>query len=182
MKFSIYGIFGKILKWFTSRSINMKKIFLVMATAAVLFSSCNQLKKTDMEQKSLFPKGEVIRSGNFSGDAWLKMLVADANSTFDTQIYNVTFEPEVRNSWHSHPGGQILLCTAGKGYYQERGKPVQLLQAGDVMEIRPDIVHWHGATPDGEFSHIGITTQVSKGAAVWYEAVTDEEYDNLKIK
>lgn len=94
-------------------------------------------------------------------------------------MYNVTFEPRCRNYWHSHPGGQILLVTSGEGYYQEKGQPARLLKAGDVVKIKLDIIHWHGATPDSEFVHIGISTQVSKGAAVWYEPVSDEEYSQI---
>jgi quercetin dioxygenase-like cupin family protein/pimeloyl-ACP methyl ester carboxylesterase len=133
---------------------------------------------TDMDtQKDIFPKGEKIANSNFSGTAWLQMLVTSAE-TFDCTVGNVTFERGVRNSWHSHPGGQILLCTSGKGYYQEKGKPVRLLQAGDVVEILPNVVHWHGATPDSEFTHIAIGTATGKGAAVWLEPVTDEEYNS----
>lgn len=129
--------------------------------------------------KDVFPKGEVIDNNYFSGTAWLKMLVTDTQN-FDTTIGNVTFEPGVRNNWHSHPGGQILLCTKGKGYYQEKGKPIQLLNEGDVVQIRPDVVHWHGATPKGEFAHIAISPQSAKGSVVWMEPVTDEEYNSYK--
>lgn len=70
--------------------------------------------------------------------------------------------------------------TEGTGYYQEKGKPIQLLKKGDVVEILPNIVHWHGATPDSEFSHLAISTRSSMGAAVWLEPVTDEEYNSFK--
>ncbi|MDR0927062.1 MAG: cupin domain-containing protein [Ignavibacteria bacterium] len=126
----------------------------------------------------IFAKGDKV-SDNFIGTAYVKMLVADSNNIFDTQVYNVTFEPGCRNNWHSHPGGQLLLVTAGTGYYQEKGKPARLLRVGDVVEIKPDVVHWHGATPNSEFTHIGITSQVSKGDAVWLDSVSDEEYNKL---
>lgn len=128
--------------------------------------------------KDIFPKGSKLPdSPNFTGEAWLEMFVTKADS-MDCTVGNVTFAPGVRNSWHSHPGGQILLCTSGEGRYQERGKPVQVLRAGDVVKIAPDVVHWHGAAPDSEFTHIAIGTQQSKGGAVWLEPVTDEEYNN----
>lgn len=114
---------------------------------------------------------------NFTGDAWLEMFVTKADS-MDCTVGNVTFAPGVRNSWHSHPGGQILICTSGEGRYQEKGKPVQVLRPGDVVKIAPNVVHWHGATPDSEFKHIAIGPQQSKGGAVWLDAVTDEEYNN----
>lgn len=129
--------------------------------------------------KSVFPKGEIIDNDYFSGTAWLQMLVTDTKN-FDTTIGNVTFDPGVRNNWHSHPGGQILLCTKGKGYYQEKGKTIQLLKEGDVVEVLPDVVHWHGATLDGEFAHIAISPQSHKGAVVWMEPVTDEEYNSYQ--
>ncbi|MDM8159706.1 cupin domain-containing protein [Labilibaculum sp. K2S] len=91
--------------------------------------------------------------------------------------YNVIFSPGCRNYWHLHPGGQILYCTSGEGYYQEKGKPAQLLKADDVVEIKPNVVHWHGATSDKEFVHLGVSTQLSKGAPIWYGKVTDEEYE-----
>ena len=126
----------------------------------------------------VFPKGEKLPdTPNFTGEAWLEMFVTKADS-MDCTIGNVTFAPGVRNSWHSHPGGQILLCTSGEGRYQEKGKPVQVLRPGDVVRIAPNVVHWHGAAPDSEFAHIAIGPQQSKGGAVWLSPVTDKEYDN----
>lgn len=61
------------------------------------------------------------------------------SKTFDVVVSDVIFEPSARNSWHSHPGGQILIATAGKGYYQEKGKPIQVLKPGDVIAIAPDV-------------------------------------------
>lgn len=130
-------------------------------------------KKADL----IFPKGSKLENNNFSGAAWLQMLVTNQD-TFDCVIGNVTFEPGVRNSWHSHPGGQILLCTEGTGYYQEKGKSIQLLKKGDVVQILSNIVHWHGATPDSEFTHIAISTKIGLGDAVWMDPVTDEEYNS----
>ena len=89
---------------------------------------------------------------------------------------NVTFEPGCRNSWHSHKAGQLLIATAGIGYYQEKGEPVRRLFPGDIVEIAPDVVHWHGAAPDGWFAHIAITTNPQANAAVWLDPVSDEEY------
>lgn len=127
----------------------------------------------------IFPKGTMIKNDYFSGIAWLQMLV-NANESNDLTIANVVFEPGVRNNWHSHPAGQILICIKGKGYYQEKGKPIQLLHVGDVVEILPNVVHWHGATPDGEFEHIAINPQVHKGSVVWLQPVTNEEYNSYK--
>ena len=127
----------------------------------------------------VFPKGDLITNNNFSGNAWLNMLITDIEK-FDLTAGQVVFEPGARTNWHSHPGGQILLCTKGIGYYQEKGKPIQLIKAGDVVEILSDVVHWHGASHDSEFTHTAISTQQSKGSVVWMEPVTDDEFNSYR--
>ncbi|ACM23744.1 Cupin 2, conserved barrel domain protein [Thermotoga neapolitana DSM 4359] len=124
----------------------------------------------------IFERGSKGSSDFFTGNVWVKMLVTDENGVFNTQVYNVVFEPGARTHWHSHPGGQILIVTRGKGFYQERGKPARILKKGDVVEIPPNVVHWHGAAPDEELVHIGISTQVHLGPAEWLGSVTEEEY------
>ena len=89
------------------------------------------------------------------------MLVSN-DSSFNCPIGNVTFEPGARNNWHKHPGGQILLVTGGKGYFQEEGKPVQVIQEGDVVKIHLNVKHWHGDTSDSWFVHIAISTNPQK--------------------
>jgi quercetin dioxygenase-like cupin family protein len=126
----------------------------------------------------IFPKGEKLANDHFAGIAWLQILVPD-DSTLHCPIFNVTFEPGARNNWHKHPGGQILLVTGGKGYYQEEGRPAQVLHTGDVVTIRPDIKHWHGAAPDNRLTHIAISTNAQRGDAEWLEPVTDEEYSAI---
>lgn len=162
----------------------MKKILLAVAAVAFLGACCNQ-NHGNMETKipqDVFAKGKKLENNpNFTGDAWLQMFVAVADS-MDCTVGNVTFAPGVRNSWHSHPGGQILLCTSGKGYYQEKGKAIQLLRPGEVVKIAPDVVHWHGAAPDSEFTHIAIGTQVAKGPAQWFGPVTDKEYHSYQAE
>jgi quercetin dioxygenase-like cupin family protein len=126
----------------------------------------------------LFPKGEPAPADYFTGTVWVKTLVP-ADEILYTQIGNVVFEPGARNNWHTHPGGQILIATAGTGYYQEKGKPIQILHKGDVVKILPDVVHWHGASADSEFTHIAINSNTQKGIVKWLERVTDEEYNRL---
>jgi len=134
-----------------------------------------------MEQKSelVFPKGSIITNNNFTGTAWLQMFVSN-DSTYNTSIGNVTFEPKARTNWHKHPGGQILLVTDGTGYYQEKGKPAQVLHKGDVVKIPPDAEHWHGAAPNSGLTHIAISTNLQKGNVVWLLPVTDAEYNSIK--
>ena len=124
---------------------------------------------------TIFPKGERAPAEYFTGIVWFKALVP-ADEILFTQIGNVVFEPGARNNWHTHPGGQILIATAGIGYYQEKGSPIQILHAGDVVKIAPDIVHWHGASPDSAFTHIAVNSNTQKGIVEWLDKVTDEEY------
>jgi quercetin dioxygenase-like cupin family protein len=129
-------------------------------------------------QNTIFEKGERAPADYFTGTTWLRILVNE--SVFNCQIANVQFEPGARNNWHRHPGGQILLVTEGTGYYQEKGKPIQLLKKGDVVKILPDIIHWHGAAPDSGFTHIAVNTNTPKGIVEWLQRVTDEEYNSFK--
>lgn len=127
-----------------------------------------------------FARGMLMRDNpNFTDKAWLQGYVAPEDG-FDCSVSSVTFAPGCRNSWHSHRGGQILLCTSGKGYYQEKGQPIRLLLPGDVVKIAPDVIHWHGAAPDSKFTHIAIGTQTDKGGVTWMEPVTDEEYSGFE--
>ncbi len=131
--------------------------------------------KTSDEEK-IFPQGERAPAEYFTGTAWIKSLVPD-DRNFNCVIGNVVFEPGARNNWHTHPGGQILIATEGIGYFQEKGKPIQKLQKGDVVKILPDVEHWHGASHDSEFTHIAISTNTQRGVVVWLQRVTDEEYN-----
>lgn len=115
----------------------------------------------------------------FIGQSYLNML-----STEQVVIGNVTFEPGCRNNWHIHNaengGGQILLVTAGEGWYQEWDKPAQKLKAGDVVNIPAGVKHWHGATADSYFQHLAIEVPGENSSTEWCEEVTDEEYNKLE--
>jgi len=134
---------------------------------------------TTEKQNAIFPKGERAPADYFTGTVWVKMLVSN-DPNLNCQIVNVIFESGARNNWHTHPGGQILVATGGIGYYQEKGKTIQLIRKGDIVNIPPDVEHWHGASPDSEFTHIAINPNTQKGIVVWLERVTDEEYNNFK--
>lgn len=105
-------------------------------------------------------------------------------STAQVKIFNVTFEPGCRNNWHIHEadkgGGQILICVAGRGYYQEWGKEPQKLHPGDVINIMPGVKHWHGAAPDSWFSHLAVEVPGENCRSRWCEPVSEEEYRKLK--
>ena len=131
----------------------------------------------DLDQIGVFPAGEKNEALGkyFVGQSYLNML-----STQQVAIGNVTFEPGCRNNWHiHHKGGQILLCTAGRGYYQEWGKPAQELHPGDVVNISPEVKHWHGAKADSWFSHIAVEVPGEDCRSEWCEPVSDEEYSKL---
>ena len=133
------------------------------------------------EEVSVFPVGEknVAFGQYFVGQSYLNML-----TTQGVAIGNVTFEPGCRNNWHIHHaksgGGQILLCTAGRGYYQEWGQAPRELHPGDVVVIPPEVKHWHGAAPDSWFAHLAVEVPGEETSNEWLEAVTEEEYRNLK--
>ena len=138
------------------------------------------MKTSDNQfNESIFPKGDLAPEAYFTGAAYVKMLVPN-DPALNTAVGNVVFEPGARNNWHTHPGGQILIVTQGTGYYQEVGKPIQLLHPGDVVNIQPEVKHWHGASPESEFTHIAISTNTEKGIVDWLERVTDEQYNSYQ--
>lgn len=122
-----------------------------------------------------YPAGEAMKDNpNFIGTAYLYPLTEVKE--LNVPMFNVTFEPGCRNSWHSHSGGQILIATAGIGYYQEKGKPARRLFPGDIVEIAPGVEHWHGAAPDSWFAHIAVECNPSDNKVTWLSPVGDEEY------
>ena len=126
---------------------------------------------------SPFPVGDKLPeqfSKYFVGQAWLAPLTDDKR--LNAPVSNVTFSPGCRNNWHSHTGGQILIAVGGVGYYQERGKAARRLLPGDVVEIAPDIEHWHGAAPDSWFSHLAIGCNPQTNKNIWLERVDDRQY------
>jgi len=117
------------------------------------------------------------RNPNFTGAVSVTMFVNN-DSIFNTQMATVTFEAGARTNWHYHPSGQILVITEGIAYYQEKGRPKQILSKGQVVKCLPGIIHWHGASPDGTMTHMATSTNLEKGGVVWLEKVTEEEYSN----
>ncbi len=107
----------------------------------------------------------------FDGQSYLAML-----SKEQVIIANVTFEPGCRNHWHIHHaekgGGQILICVAGRGYYQEWGKPARELKPGDVVNIPANVKHWHGAAEDSWFQHLAVEVAGEKTSTEWCEPVS----------
>ena len=135
---------------------------------------------SDAAFDSIFPRGEENTAFGkyFTGQSYLNML-----STEGVMVANVTFEPGCRNNWHIHHakkgGGQILICVAGEGWYQEEDKEARSLAVGDVVEIPPNVKHWHGAKKDSWFSHLAVEVPGEETSNEWCEPVSDEEYKKL---
>ncbi len=133
------------------------------------------------EHETIFEKGVLNPFGEyFTGQSYLAMLT----QLKGVGVANVTFEPACRNNWHIHHGenggGQILLVTGGRGWYQEWGKEAQELRAGDVVTIPVGVKHWHGAAKDSWFSHVAIEVPGEGTSNEWLEAVSDTDYSKLK--
>jgi len=153
----------------------MRKKLLVIAFAmSSLFLSQSQAQTAD----SVFPKGELSNAKNHTGNIWLSELNV-GDSTFDPGIAMATYGAGARLDWHIHPGGQVLLITEGTGYYQEKGKPVQIVHKGDVIKCPPGVEHWHAAAPNSTFAYIAVTP-TQKGKTIWLKPVSDEEYNSAK--
>lgn len=141
------------------------------------------MNKEQFDKENVFGLGKPNEAfaKYFIGNSYLNPLT----NPKDTSIFlaNVTFEPGCRNNWHIHKstngGGQLLICTAGSGWYQEEGKDAISLVPGMVITIPANVKHWHGAKKDSWFSHIAVEVPGEDTENVWLESVSDEEYNNL---
>ena len=161
----------------------MRKLFFIIVTAIGMMQipmqsiNAQNMKKEEVPQNiSAFPVGKANTGFEqyFTGRSWLAPLTG--NKDLNVPMSNVTFEPGCRNNWHSHTGGQLLIAVGGVGYYQERGKAARRLLPDDVVEIAPDIEHWHGAAPDSWFSHLAIGCNPQTNQNTWLERVDDQQY------
>jgi quercetin dioxygenase-like cupin family protein len=162
--------------------MNTRSLLVFTFAGSLFLNTTAKAQKTDTTAivNSIFPRGEKSTSNNnFNGGVWLKRYVSPADS-LDCTVALVTFDPGIRTNWHTHPGGQILMVVAGTGYYQEKGKPRQIIHKGDVVKCPPGITHWHGASPDGEFAHLVVAPDAEKGEVTWLQKVSEEEYNGLK--
>lgn len=137
--------------------------------------------KAAFQREMIFPIGEpnTAYAKYFVGNSYLARL-----SEGQISFSNVTFEPRCRNNWHIHRatkgGGQMLVCVAGKGWYQEWGKPARRLLPGDVVNIPANVKHWHGAASDSWFAHLAFEIPGENASNEWLEAVGDEDYNSLE--
>ena len=140
------------------------------------------LDQQEFEQQNVFGLGDAndAYARYFTGQSYLHPLTKPGDGLF---LANVSFEPGCRTTWHIHSaksgGGQLLICTAGEGWYQEAGKEVQSLTPGTVIVIPAGVKHWHGAKKDAWFSHIAIEMPGEDCSNEWLEPVSDAEYGKL---
>ncbi len=139
--------------------------------------------KQEFDKQNIFGLGKenTAFAQYFLGNSYLNSLtVPEESAVF---LANVTFEPGYRNNWHIHHakkgGGQLLICTAGSGWYQEEGKPAISLEPGMVITIPAEVKHWHGAKADSWFSHIAVEVPGEQTSNEWCEPVEDEKYRKL---
>ena len=143
------------------------------------------MKKEKFEKENVFGLGveNSAYAQYFMGVSYLNPLTDPNETVF---LANVSFEPGCRNNWHIHHaesgGGQILICTAGEGWYQEEGKEPVSLRPGMVITIPANVKHWHGAKQDSWFSHIAVEVPGVNGKTQWCEVVSDEEYGRLMVQ
>jgi 4-carboxymuconolactone decarboxylase len=162
----LYDFFKK------ENQFNMRcKSFIISALTLITFRAIAQ-------ENPVFPKGDLSVADNHTGNVWLREL-NHPDSIFNLSLAYATFAAGAKLDWHIHPAGQYLLITEGTGYYQEKGKPVQIVYKGDVIKCLPDVEHWHGAVPGNSFAYVGVTP-TQKGKTVWTKRVTNEEYYSIK--
>ncbi|MCG9970356.1 DUF4440 domain-containing protein [Christiangramia crocea] len=149
---------------------NIKTFYLILVIG-LLIPGCM------MAQDSIFPKGKLAPNVHHTGDVWLSH-VFDADETFDFNIAQAVSAEGSKLNWHLHPKGQLLLITHGVGFYQEKGKEVQVARAGDVIKCLPDVEHWHGAAPNSPVTYIAIS---GNAATKWTDTLTAETYNSFKV-
>ena len=155
----------------------MTKIAIGLLTCLHIGGMTMAATQPDLDKAGLFGLGKPNTgyAQYFVGNSYLNMLTTDQLSTA-----NVTFEPGCRNNWHiHHKGGQVLLVTAGRGWYQEWGKEARELRPGDVVNIPPDVKHWHGAAKDSWFAHVAIEVPADGATTEWKEPVDAAAYEAL---
>lgn len=151
----------------------MKKSLFIMILFSAAFYS-----KAVAQEGALFPKGEISATDNHTGSIWLNE-VSKPDSILNYSIAVATYAAGAKLDWHIHPAGQILVITEGTGYYQEKGKPKQIVHKGDVIKCAPGVQHWHGASPESGFAYFAVTP-AQNGRTIWLQRVTDGEYHSTK--
>lgn len=154
-------------------------------TAIVLLIMFNQLISAQQKTKSnsmtsFTEKGIAAPAAYFTGTVWVNMNVTPEEG-YNINMGTITFEPKARTNWHTHTSGQILFVIEGMGYYQEKGKTIELIQKGDVVKIPKNVEHWHGASHANSMRHIALVPEFDKDKTEWLEPVSEVEYNSFKV-
>ena len=166
--------------------MNKPLLVIAMCTAAVSSHELESPSRSGLPATTV-PNQQVARAGEqastlgpaeyFTGRVRVDPLFP-TNRQINASGAYVTFEPGARSAWHTHLAGQQLVVTAGVGFTQEWGKPVQVIRPGDVVSCPPGVKHWHGAAPNTAMTHLAVTGSVDGHSSVtWMEKVTDEQYN-----
>ena len=153
-------------------------MFTATVTAIALLAAASSSAQMLVVSRSGSRPVRPAPAQNFAGSAQIEMLF-EAVDPSHASGGTVTFEPGARTAWHLHPGGQILIVTAGTGRVQRWGDPIEEIRAGDVVRIPANQKHWHGALPQASMTHIAITEPRDGTGVQWMEAVTDEQYNGV---
>lgn len=160
-----------------------QKIVQPLVRGTKVTQTAGRQQLDDFARTMIFPIGEpnTAYAKYFTGNSYLAPI-----STEQIQFFNVTFEPGCRNNWHIHKaekgGGQMLVGVAGRGWYQEKGKPAVEILPGTVIHIPANVKHWHGAAKDSWFAHLAFEVPGEKTETVWFEPVSDDEYNKLESR
>jgi len=151
------------------------KLIAFFSLCFCLFQLSPKLHAQSLEEVDRGTK--VPANPHFTGDVWIKHFVS-ADSLFPYGTVLVNMNPGAKLNWHSHPGGQQLLFTSGRGLYQERGGEIQVMHPGDVIRCSPEVEHWHAATPS---EAVGYLAMSGPGRTQWAEPIDADAYFNLDI-
>ena len=153
----------------------MKQLLLFMILSSAVLSN-----KVVAQDSTIYTKdGVALEVRNTGNNTLVELYKADSIFTFNIAV--AKFPPGKKLDWHYHPGGQILIITEGIGYYQERGKPKRIVRKGEVIKCLPGVEHWHGSSVETGVTYLA-TSPAQRGATVWLQKVTDEEYNSKANK
>jgi 4-carboxymuconolactone decarboxylase len=154
--------------------MNMKQILSITILSFLLWIGI--ATHLGAQHSDVFPRGQKAPNVHHTGDVWLSIL-SRADSTFNHNVAVAIFAPGAKLNWHLHPAGQQLIITDGKGYYQERNQPVQIVRKGEMIKCTPGVEHWHGAAPDTSVTYLAIS---GNQPTQWAEPIAQAFYDNIE--
>ncbi|MEJ7558822.1 MAG: carboxymuconolactone decarboxylase family protein [Pedobacter sp.] len=156
--------------------VGNKEALAIHSALDKMYNVITPLPKLSENTASIINQGTAGAKENFTGTVFTNIPVSSKDG-YETTLGKVTFSPKARTNWHIHPTGQILVVTSGTGYYQEKGKPVQVIREGDLVKIPFNTEHWHGASHDSEMVHLAIVPGKPETGTFWLKPVNDAEYD-----